>query len=162
MSADPSPFEWDRIVDAPSPGPQHEVGADLAYSETVPSQDSQYEVGEYEVGAELAYSEAERYPGQEGPEEAIYPKAAPSPGPQCGETVGLVSVYSGLGYEEVTSAPPLILTVAEKREDVRVQAKIRDMGVCVAGFEWIKETWGYRCAGGNHFLGNDALGTRRR
>jgi hypothetical protein len=45
-----------------------------------------------------------------------------------------------------------------KREEARVQQKLREMGVCVAGFRWIKQSQGYRCAGGTHFISNDQLG----
>ncbi|KAG1870831.1 P-loop containing nucleoside triphosphate hydrolase protein [Suillus subluteus] len=45
-----------------------------------------------------------------------------------------------------------------KREEARVQQKLRQMGVCVAGFNWIKQSQGYRCAGGTHFMSNDQLG----
>jgi hypothetical protein len=47
---------------------------------------------------------------------------------------------------------------ARRKEEVRVQAKIREMGMCVAGYRWIKEAYGYRCAGGSHFLDNAQLG----
>lgn len=46
----------------------------------------------------------------------------------------------------------------QKKEEVRVQTKLRQMGVCDAGFRWIKQANGYRCAGGSHFVGNGALG----
>ena len=46
----------------------------------------------------------------------------------------------------------------KRKEEVQVQTKLREMGVCVAGFRWIKQADGYRCAGGSHFVGNDALG----
>ena len=46
----------------------------------------------------------------------------------------------------------------KRKEDSRVQAKLRAMGVCVAGFRWIKQAGGYRCAGGSHFVGNSELG----
>jgi len=46
----------------------------------------------------------------------------------------------------------------KKREEVRVQQKLRTMGVCCAGFQWIKQSSGYRCAGGSHFVGNGSLG----
>jgi SpoVK/Ycf46/Vps4 family AAA+-type ATPase len=42
--------------------------------------------------------------------------------------------------------------------EVRVQTKLRQMGRCVAGYEWIKQASGYRCAGGSHFVGNLELG----
>jgi hypothetical protein len=46
----------------------------------------------------------------------------------------------------------------KRKEEARVQAKIREMGICPAGFRWIKQSSGYRCAGGTHFLPNEALG----
>jgi hypothetical protein len=46
----------------------------------------------------------------------------------------------------------------KKKEEVRVQTKLRQMGVCEAGFRWIKQADGYRCAGGSHFVDNGALG----
>ncbi|KAG0697522.1 hypothetical protein DFH29DRAFT_811613 [Suillus ampliporus] len=38
-----------------------------------------------------------------------------------------------------------------RREEARVQQKLRKMGVCCAGFRWIKQTEGYRCARGSHY-----------
>jgi hypothetical protein len=46
----------------------------------------------------------------------------------------------------------------KKRQEAKVQQKLRTMGVCVAGFRWIKQESGYRCAGGSHFVDNAALG----
>lgn len=46
----------------------------------------------------------------------------------------------------------------EQRKEARVQQKIRQMGLCVAGFRWLKVSGGYRCAGGSHFLSNGQLG----
>lgn len=45
-----------------------------------------------------------------------------------------------------------------RKEEARVQEKLRDLGVCVAGFRWIKQPGGYRCGGGSHFIGNAQLG----
>lgn len=45
----------------------------------------------------------------------------------------------------------------QEREKV-VQERLRNMGVCVQGFQWIKQAGGYRCAGGSHYVGNDSLG----
>jgi len=45
-----------------------------------------------------------------------------------------------------------------KREEAKVQQKLRQMGVCVAGFQWIKQSGGYRCAGGSHFISDAQLG----
>lgn len=44
-----------------------------------------------------------------------------------------------------------------KKEQV-VQQKLRDLGVCCAGFRWIKQSGGYRCAGGSHFVDDSQLG----
>ncbi|KAK0239336.1 P-loop containing nucleoside triphosphate hydrolase protein [Armillaria nabsnona] len=45
-----------------------------------------------------------------------------------------------------------------RKEDQKAQAKLRQMGVCVAGYRWIKQDDGYRCAGGYHFVSNGDLG----
>ncbi len=45
-----------------------------------------------------------------------------------------------------------------RKEDQKAQAKLREMGVCVAGFRWIKQGDGYCCAGGYHFVSNGELG----
>jgi hypothetical protein len=45
-----------------------------------------------------------------------------------------------------------------RKEEARVQARLREMGVCPVGFRWIKQSSGYRCAGGSHFIDNVALG----
>ncbi|KAG0703411.1 hypothetical protein DFH29DRAFT_446497 [Suillus ampliporus] len=41
------------------------------------------------------------------------------------------------------------------REEARVQQKLRQMGVCVAGFL----SGGYRCAAGGHYISDAELGT---
>lgn len=38
------------------------------------------------------------------------------------------------------------------------QSRLRQMGVCVAGFTWIKQSGGYRCAGGSHWVDYSQLG----
>lgn len=45
-----------------------------------------------------------------------------------------------------------------RKEEAKVQAKIRSMGICPAGYRWIKMGDGYRCGGGAHFLSNGELG----
>jgi hypothetical protein len=45
----------------------------------------------------------------------------------------------------------------EKRREAEAQKKLRQMGVCVAGFRWIKQQGGYRCAGGSHFVSDASL-----
>ncbi|OTA58433.1 P-loop containing nucleoside triphosphate hydrolase protein [Hypoxylon sp. EC38] len=44
------------------------------------------------------------------------------------------------------------------RKEKEVQAKLKRMGVCPMGFEWIPQGGGYRCAGGSHFMSNGQLG----
>jgi hypothetical protein len=46
----------------------------------------------------------------------------------------------------------------EKQKEAKAQQKLRQMGVCCAGYRWIKQSFGYRCAGGSHFVGNEQLG----
>jgi hypothetical protein len=46
----------------------------------------------------------------------------------------------------------------KKREELAVQKKIRDMGVCPVGFRWVKTGGGYQCTGGSHFLSDSQLG----
>lgn len=42
--------------------------------------------------------------------------------------------------------------------EVRAQTRLRQMGRCVAGFQWIKQAGGYRCAGGAHFVSDREIG----
>ncbi|KAK4981136.1 hypothetical protein LTR66_000589 [Elasticomyces elasticus] len=44
-----------------------------------------------------------------------------------------------------------------KKEEL-AQSRLRQMGVCVAGFNWIKQGGGYRCAGGSHWVDDSQLG----
>ncbi|TFY81553.1 hypothetical protein EWM64_g2457 [Hericium alpestre] len=46
----------------------------------------------------------------------------------------------------------------ERRKEAMVQAKLRDMGVCEAGFRWVKQADGYRCTAGGHWISNAQLG----
>ncbi|KAF8213839.1 P-loop containing nucleoside triphosphate hydrolase protein [Mycena galopus ATCC 62051] len=46
----------------------------------------------------------------------------------------------------------------ERKKEAKAQAALRSMGVCVAGFRWIKQSGGYRCAGGAHFVSDAQLG----
>jgi hypothetical protein len=46
----------------------------------------------------------------------------------------------------------------KRKEETKAQKKLRDMGVCCAGFRWIKQSTGYRCQGGSHFVSNAQLG----
>jgi len=44
-----------------------------------------------------------------------------------------------------------------KKEEL-AQSRLRQMGVCVAGYRWIKQGGGYRCAGGSHWVSDSQLG----
>lgn len=46
----------------------------------------------------------------------------------------------------------------ERQREVKAQQKLREMGVCPVGFQWIKQSGGYRCAGGSHFVGIGEIG----
>jgi hypothetical protein len=46
----------------------------------------------------------------------------------------------------------------EKEREKMAQKKLRELGVCCQGYRWIKQTNGYRCAGGSHFLSDTQLG----
>jgi hypothetical protein len=48
----------------------------------------------------------------------------------------------------------------EKRKEAETQKKLRDIGICVAGFRWIKQQGGYRCAGGFHFVSDASLASK--
>ncbi|CAD6447396.1 0557e774-38d7-48ff-aa0d-164e8d9530c5 [Sclerotinia trifoliorum] len=48
--------------------------------------------------------------------------------------------------------------VERRKKEAQAQAKLKTMGVCVAGFQWIKQAGGYRCAGGSHFVTDGQLG----
>ena len=45
----------------------------------------------------------------------------------------------------------------ERRNERAAQRKLRTLGVCVAGFAWIKQTGGYRCGGGSHYVSDAQL-----
>ncbi|KIX03284.1 uncharacterized protein Z518_06836 [Rhinocladiella mackenziei CBS 650.93] len=46
----------------------------------------------------------------------------------------------------------------ERKKEKEAQKKLREMGVCVAGFRWVKQAGGYRCAGGSHFVSDAQIG----
>lgn len=47
----------------------------------------------------------------------------------------------------------------ERRREAEAEAKrkLEALGLCPVGYEWIRQAGGYRCAGGSHFLVDDAL-----
>ncbi|KAJ5476608.1 hypothetical protein N7475_002337 [Penicillium sp. IBT 31633x] len=49
------------------------------------------------------------------------------------------------------------LSEARRKEEAD-QRKLRTMEICVEGFQWIKQSGGYRCAGGNHWVLDAQLG----
>ena len=46
----------------------------------------------------------------------------------------------------------------QREQEEIAQRKLRELGVCPAGFRWIKMGCGYRCAGGTHFVSASQLG----
>lgn len=40
----------------------------------------------------------------------------------------------------------------------QAQVKLRSMGICPAGFQWIKQEGGYRCSAGGHWVTDSQLG----
>jgi hypothetical protein len=44
-----------------------------------------------------------------------------------------------------------------QREQLAVQLALQSMGVCVAGFQWIKQPGGWRCAGGSHTISDSQV-----
>ncbi|KAE9967806.1 hypothetical protein BLS_006160, partial [Venturia inaequalis] len=46
----------------------------------------------------------------------------------------------------------------ERKREAKAQEKLRTLGLCSAGFRWIKQASGYRCAGGSHFVSDSELG----
>lgn len=47
----------------------------------------------------------------------------------------------------------------KRRKEARAQEKLRAMGVCPVGFNWIKQASGYRCSGGAHWVSFKDLGS---
>lgn len=46
----------------------------------------------------------------------------------------------------------------ERQREAKAQAKLRDLGICPAGYRWIKQAGGYRCSAGGHFVSDLQLG----
>ena len=47
---------------------------------------------------------------------------------------------------------------AQHKKEQQAQKKLREIGVCIQGFRWIKQAGGYRCAGGSHYVSDGQLG----
>ncbi|UPL02680.1 hypothetical protein LCI18_013614 [Fusarium solani-melongenae] len=51
-----------------------------------------------------------------------------------------------------------ILAEEDRRKQIEAKkAKLQRIGICPAGFQWIKQGDGYRCAGGAHWVPNEAI-----
>lgn len=46
----------------------------------------------------------------------------------------------------------------KKKQEAKVQTKLRQLGICPAGFRWIKQSGGYRCSAGGHRVTDAQLG----
>ncbi|KAI1124436.1 P-loop containing nucleoside triphosphate hydrolase protein, partial [Nemania abortiva] len=44
------------------------------------------------------------------------------------------------------------------KKELEMKAKLKKMGRCPMGYEWIAQAGGYRCAGGSHYMTNGELG----
>ncbi|KAJ7650276.1 P-loop containing nucleoside triphosphate hydrolase protein [Roridomyces roridus] len=47
-----------------------------------------------------------------------------------------------------------------RQREAAAQRALQRMGVCVQGFQWIKQAGGYRCAGGAHYITDEQLNRR--
>jgi hypothetical protein len=45
-----------------------------------------------------------------------------------------------------------------RKKEARAQAKLREMGICPMGFRWVKQSGGYRCSAGGHWVNDSSLG----
>ncbi|KAF5573393.1 NFX1-type zinc finger-containing protein [Fusarium pseudoanthophilum] len=51
-----------------------------------------------------------------------------------------------------------ILAEEEKRKKIEAKKdKLMKMGVCPVGYQWIKQNGGFRCAGGSHWMSDEAI-----
>ena len=61
---------------------------------------------------------------------------------------------------DVLSSMREAIKEAEKEQhrlDAPIRARIKEMGLCPAGFDWHREGEGWRCNGGTHFISNAKL-----
>jgi hypothetical protein len=45
-----------------------------------------------------------------------------------------------------------------RQKEEQAQVKLRQMGICPAGFRWVKQPGGYRCSAGAHWVDDSSLG----
>jgi len=76
---------------------------------------------------------------------------------QRAEEARLAAVEASLSPPVEISVAPALSPIEVKREII-AQARIRQLGKCAQGYDWIKQADGYRCAGGAHFATNAELG----
>lgn len=51
----------------------------------------------------------------------------------------------------------LLAEEARRKKEAETRKKLQMMGACPVGYPWIKQSGGYRCAGGSHFMSDGAL-----
>lgn len=44
------------------------------------------------------------------------------------------------------------------KKELEMKMRLKRMGVCPVGYEWIPQAGGFRCAGGSHYMTNEQLG----
>ncbi|KAJ6114076.1 hypothetical protein N7512_007521 [Penicillium capsulatum] len=44
-----------------------------------------------------------------------------------------------------------------RRKEQAIQVKLRSMGVCIQGYQWVRHSGGYRCEGGSHWVAEAQL-----
>lgn len=44
-----------------------------------------------------------------------------------------------------------------QRQEEKAQTKLKELGICPAGFRWIKQAGGYRCSAGGHVVSDAQL-----
>ena len=66
-----------------------------------------------------------------------------------------------VSYEELIEEAvdeECVKELEEKKDtDAEYQRKIKEAGVCVQGFNWVRLRKGYRCAGGMHYMSLEEL-----
>ena len=53
----------------------------------------------------------------------------------------------------------LLIAKEKKRQAEAIMERVKMIGRCCAGYEWLKVDGGYRCAGGSHFVSDSMVNT---